>query len=171
MNTLEQFLDSYLGKVLNDDILHTYTYFGYTNEEIYKLHLLFLLNNVYTHIKLVDVKHKRLEQREFRQLLLEKYKTCIISKNSCLDELEACHIVEIKNNGNYSIDNGIILERNLHSTFDKNFWCINPYTLKIEIKENHKGSITKYRNVNVNIENFNPMLHLYLTKKYEIFLS
>ena len=41
-------------------------------------------------------KTKRLNQEEFRKLLLNKYKKCItaLRNTNCIDELEACHIVE-----------------------------------------------------------------------------
>jgi hypothetical protein len=71
---------------------------------LFKLHLDFLLNNLYKHIKINDLHKKRLNQEEFRNQLLNKYKKCIITNNDCIDELEACHIIEYKDGGNYDIN-------------------------------------------------------------------
>ncbi len=153
---------------INKDIYNKYLYFGYDDNELFCYHLDFLLNNLYMNIKVVEEKTKRLNQQEFRQLLLDRYGCCIISNNNCYEELEACHIIEVKNNGDDDINNGLLLERNLHSTFDKNLWCINPDTLLIEIKDTHKGSINKFKNVKINI-NMNPFLYFNLKQRYNLF--
>lgn len=122
------------------------------------------------HINISEQKHKRLNQQEFRDIIIKKYKACVITNNQCIDELEACHIIEVKDNGSYDVNNGLLLERNLHSTFDKNYWCINPNTLEIEIKHDHNGTIIKYNKQKVNIE-FNPILYNNLLVRYNLFYN
>ena len=57
-----------------------------------------------------------------RQLLLDKY-------GCCEDKLEACHIIEVKNNGNYDINNGLLLwfSKNINKllyTFQKTYFLL-----------------------------------------------
>jgi len=170
MNKIDDYLNTYNEKFIDNKIMNAYNYFEYDDEEEYKLDLYFLLNNIYTNIQLGEIKQKRLKQREFRKLLLNKYNICLITQNTCIDELEACHLVEIKDNGSDNINNGIILDKNLHSTFDKNKWCINPDTLMIEIKKEHKGSINKYKNIKLDIK-LNPILYSNLLYRYEKFIK
>jgi predicted restriction endonuclease len=172
MENLDNYLNTYTEKFIDTKIINAYNYFKYENnqEEIYKIDLYFLLDNIYTNIQLGEISQKRLKQKEFRKLLLNKYNKCLITKNECIQELEACHLVEIKDNGCDNINNGIILDKNLHSTFDKNMWCINPDTLYIEIKKEHKGSIRKYENIKLDIE-LNPILYSNLLYRYEKFIE
>lgn len=111
-----------------------------------------------------------LNKDEFKNLLINKYNKCIVSDNDCYDELEVCYLIEYRNDCSNNIYNGLVLESNLHSTFKKNLWCINPHTLEIVIKDNHIGSITKYKNKKVSIE-LNQMLYINLLKRYTKFLS
>lgn len=112
---------------------------------------------------------KRLNQINFRDEIINNYSKCIITNNECLDELEACHIIELNNGGTYDINNGLLIEKNLHATFDKYLWCINPDTLKIEVKEGHYGSIKKYEGKMVNIT-MNPYLYINMLNRYQLFL-
>ena len=153
MNKLEQYLDLFDNKELPNDIYKKYNEFLYNDEELYLHHLKFLLDNIYS-IKITESKRKRLNQNEFRNEILKKFNyTCIISNISCVDELTAAHIIPIKENENYDIDNGLLLTENLHKTFDKYRWSINPDTLLIEINKNiDVGSIKKYENYKVPLQ-------------------
>lgn len=159
--------------IINNDIYNDYKKFNYNNKELFVLHLDFLLNNFYKNIKIkeINISNKRLNQDEFRNLLLNKYKKCIITNNNCIDELEACHIVEFKNGGKCNVNNGFLLERNIHATFDKNVWCINPDTLLIEIKNGIKciGTISKYKNLKINLK-LNNELYNNLLIRYNNFI-
>lgn len=150
MCTLENILNN--NKIININYFDNFREFGYDTRKLLNIDLEFLIENIYNDIQIVDNTNIRLSQEEFRNKLLEKYGKCLISNNECYYELEACHIVEVKDNGDYFIENGIILEANLHNTFDKYLWCINPYTKKIEIKENHYSSINKYNNKIIEID-------------------
>jgi len=134
MYKLELYLDEYENKTLSDDIYDEYLKFGYNDEQLYKLHLDFMLNNLYN-IKLTKSARARLNQTEFRKEILKKFNyACIISGETCQDELTAAHIIPISDNENYDVDNGLLLRENLHKTFDNYKWSINPETLIVEIK-------------------------------------
>lgn len=166
MLDLELFLDKQ--NTIDISIYNKNELFGYENEDLYILHLDFMLNNLYN-IKMVENKRKRLNQKEFREQLIEKYNCCIITGETCVDELTAAHIVPIINDENYDIDNGLLMMENLHKTFDKYKWSINPGTMKIEIKDNmNVGSIKKYKDHIIDIE-MNEFLRENLKKHYERF--
>ena len=135
---LETYLDNYSDSKLSNKILSTYKYFGYNFEELFAQDLNLLLTNIYPHITLIQYQKTRLEQHEFRNQLLKLYKMCIVTENDVSEELTACHIIPFSENGYSDNDNGLLLENNLHGTFDKYYWSINPDTLKIEINPNKK---------------------------------
>ncbi len=153
MQKLEIYLDQYENKELSDNIYKDYIKFGYKNEKIYRLDLDFLLTNVYN-IKITKITRKRLNQTQFRKEILKKFNnTCIVSNETCLDELTAAHIIPVGDKENYDIDNGLLLMENLHKTFDNFKWSINPETLVIEINNNvNSGSIKKYDGKKLNIK-------------------
>ena len=126
--------------------------FDYIDESIFNYHLTFLLENCYN-IKIIDNSRYRLNQSEFRKQLLQKFNNkCIVTGENCIDELEACHIIPINENESYNLNNGIILISNLHKTFDKYLWSINPETFTIEIKNNvNVGNIKHYMGQKINI--------------------
>ena len=155
MNKLEEYLDKNDNKEIIKDEIYDYKKFNYNDEIIFNNHLNFLLENIYN-IKIIenDKSRVRLSQKEFRKELLKKFNNkCIITNEDCLDELEACHLIPINEKESYNINNGIILTSNLHKTFDKYLWSINPKTLKIEINNNKNvGNIKKYVGNKVNIK-------------------
>lgn len=116
----------------------------------------FLKKTIFPKAILLEHKKKRLSQQEFRKQLLDRYNNkCIVSGINCIDELEAAHIIPFKEIDNFDIDNGIILTRNLHATFDKYLWSINPITLKIEINNSIlaiSSSIFKYNNSTIKMD-------------------
>jgi len=118
MNNLEEYLDKNEGKTIEN--FKNYDEFGYDDELIFKHHLKFMLDNLYN-IKNIESKRKRLNQKEFREIILKKFNKCLITGEKCTVELEAAHIIEVKDDGNYDIDNGLLLRKNIHSTYDKYF--------------------------------------------------
>ncbi|ARF10160.1 HNH endonuclease [Hokovirus HKV1] len=169
MQKLEEYLDKHDNNEISDTIYTKYNKFGYVNEHLFKLHLDFLLEFAYT-IKLTKKSRKRLNQTEFRKKILKKFNyKCIVSDETCLDELSAAHIIPIKDMENYDIDNGLLLRENLHKTFDNYKWTINPFNLQIEIKENiNVGQIKEYANKKLMI-NVNKYMFKYLLSHYEEF--
>lgn len=169
---LETYLDKLPTQKIQNKILSAYEYFGYKYDELFKLDLNFLLTHVYTEVNLVQEQKIRLEQHEFRSELLKLYNgTCVVSGNDCEEELEACHIVPFSEKGESDLSNGLILERNIHVTFDKYYWSINPDTLVIEVNPNKKtNSINKYIGNIVNLI-MNPFLYSNLKSHYNNFIN
>jgi len=121
------------------DIVHDL----YTDKEDFYLDKHFLMDNVYH--KKTEIKY-RTNQNDFRKKLIETYKVCIVTGFSDIDELEACHIVPCTES-NTHIDNGILLNRMIHKTFDKYLWSIHPESFHIEISNNinRNSSILQYK--------------------------
>jgi len=172
---LEEYLDTISNssdKKISDKFIHTWKYFNYPNSDTFVIDLDLLLQTVYTDIKIVQDSNIRLSQSEFRNGLIKLYgNKCVVSNNNSLEELEASHIVEVKDGGNYDISNGLLLEANLHKTFDKYLWTINPDTLIIESNPNNiTNSVKKYIGNKVDIK-LNPFLYTNLKKRYDIFIE
>lgn len=188
-NILENYLDDILDKdkTINYTIFNEYKKFNYDNKDLFEINLKFLLDNIYTDIKIVEPKVKRLNQQEFRDELINKYQKCLITNNDCLNELEACHIVELKDLNNINdinnieindinnidinnINNGLLLCSNLHKTFDKYLWAINPDTLEIEVAKEDSNTVgtiykifkeNKHVTLDMNNELYNNLKHRY----------
>lgn len=172
-NRLEDYLDqiSKSDSKLNSQILDCWEFFKYPNKNTFIYDLELLTHLIYTNIKISKNTQLRLSQTEFRQNLIKYYRKCVITHNDSLEELEASHIVEYKNNGDSDITNGLLLEANLHKTFDRYYWTINPDTLLIESNPNYiTHSIKNYIGHKVNLQ-LNPFLYLNLKKRYQIYLQ
>jgi|SaaInlStandDraft_3_1057020.scaffolds.fasta_scaffold34462_2 hypothetical protein len=172
MNNLEFFLDKFNNEKITSDIYNKYNFFGYKDKKTYILDLKFLIENVYK-IEIIEESRKRINQKEFRQILLEKYSNkCIITGSFCEVELTACHIIPITDGENYDLDNGILLKENLHRTYDNYYWSINPFTKKVEINKNisYVGEIYDYKDVLLNLS-INSTMFLNLKYHYSIFLE
>ena len=169
MTLLEDYLDKYEMEQssISSSIYSMYKKFNYEDENIYMLDLEFMLNNIYN-IKIIDMmelRKKRMGQDEFRKILLEQFNNkCIVTGNDCNYELEACHIVPVANEEDYSLENGLLLERNIHITFDKYMWSINPITFRIEGLDT--GSIKKY--IGILLPLYDDMMK-YLSCHYNIY--
>jgi len=171
MNFLENYLDNIDNTDLEYTIYEDYEKFGYDDKELFKLHLDFLLENMYN-IKLTAPKRKRINQSEFRKEILKKFDhTCIITGGNCDDELEAAHIIPVSDKENYDIDNGLLIVSTIHKTFDNFKWSINPNTMRIEIKPNtNVGQIKQYDGKHINII-INNKLKQNLLWHYQKFLT
>lgn len=169
MHNLERYLDKHNNTGIDENIINDFEKFEYTNEKLYSLHLNFLLENIYN-IKLLTHTRKRLNQNEFRNDILNKFNyKCVVSGETCKEELTASHIIPVADNEDYDIDNGLLLRENLHKTFDNFMWSINPNTLKIEIRNNcNVGQIREYVG-NVIDFNMNSYLKSNLICHYEEF--
>lgn len=123
----------------------------------------------YTH-STINTTETRTEQDKFREKIIERYGQCIISGDDPM-VCEACHIVpynKCNEAEKYDVDNGLLLNRNLHKLFDDNELKINQNTLQIELSDNilnnnkMKGYI-KYKNMKINI---NDRSIYFLKKRY-----
>ena len=65
-----------------------------------------------------ELKNKRNKQEEFRQKLIELDKECIISGDDP-EQCQACHIIPECESKSYNVNNGLLLNLNLHNMFDK----------------------------------------------------
>lgn len=76
------------------------------------------------------LKNQRVAQNSFRKRIIERDKKCIVSganKSIC----EACHIIPYCDSDNaniYNINNGLLLNRNIHKLFDDHLVMIDPDT-------------------------------------------
>ena len=170
-NNLETYLDTHDNGQLYETIYNKYIEFGYDNEELYRLHLDFMLKNLYN-IAIIKNNKKRLDQTNFRKKLLKKFNNkCIVTNETCDDELTAAHIIPLCENENYDIDNGLLLSETLHRTFDKYKWSINPDTQTIIIDTSiNAGSIKKYENQKINLV-MNDRLYDNMLTHYNLFLK
>jgi hypothetical protein len=168
MNELEEYLLT--NNTVNEN---NYKQFNYDSYEEFKIDLDFLLSNIYSDIQIINLqtKEQRLDQDTFRKELIKKYNRCIIS-NSIDIECEACHIIPYSICKNFDVDNGLLLSSDLHKTFDKYCWSINPKTLKVEINKNINdcGKIKNYEDTTVNIK-LNNRLYNNLLYHYNILRS
>ena len=112
--------------------------------------------------------NKRNDSDIFRDGLIERYKKCIITEHDKLI-CDAAHIIPYNecatNNINVSdINNGLLLDKNLHHLFDAYFWSINYETSRIEIiKNNLNLPINKYNNkyIHLNKKTLEKLKHHY----------
>ena len=119
--------------------------------------------------RLIQNKLKRIVQQEFRKKILDLYDSkCIVSGNDCIIELEACHIIPVSTEEDYSLFNGLLIERTKHVTFDKHLWSINPDTFIIEVSGENSGSIKKYEGRRLKLSD-NDELKSNLRKHYSFF--
>nr|QDY52312.1 hypothetical protein 6_24 [Mimiviridae sp. ChoanoV1] len=136
-------------------LLTQYEKFKYNSDYEMSLDLDILLKLKYKNfteeIK-TEERKKRTQQEKFRDDILNKYKSCIVSDSNCISELEAAHIIPVSENGLYETSNGLLLKSNLHKTFDAFLWSINPKTFCIEIKNNDVGEICIYVNKKLDLD-------------------
>ena len=113
---------------------------------------------------------ERTPQQIFRKKLVEKFNTCVITGNDP-SECDAAHICDLVDERlNYSINNGLLLTKSLHVTFDNLVWCINPNTFLIEIKPT-KGKLLIHNYAGKNMKEYiDEYMIPHLRKKYEKFV-
>lgn len=146
--------------------------FGFDSMESFERHVNFYLEHFLSNVKFLSKKEERPLQSKFRKNILCAYNNmCIVSGVTCEEELEACHIKSVIDGGSYTENNGLLLTRNLHSTFDHHLWSINPETFIVEVLKNHNdGTINKYRGKKINIKK-NKELIENLRFRYDLFLK
>jgi len=116
--------------------------------------------------------NKRIQQDNFRKMLIDRYEQCIITGHGEL-VCEACHIksyILSNDDEKYDINNGLLLDSSYHKLFDLFYISINPETYRLEINE--KLDKIKYDFVWKNhnkIINVNKLSNNYLTFHYNLF--
>ncbi len=171
-------LESYLKDQCPNGIIYTqdldYTYFDYENYDEMEYDLDFLIETIFQNYKIISSQSEtRRSQSTFREGLIQKYGKCIITGTHCLDELEAAHIIPYKEDKhNFFVSNGLLLKSNIHNTFDKYKWAINPDTFMIEVKNNiDVGEIKKYEGIKVELNYTDLLLVNNLKKRYQDYLK
>ena len=172
-----------MNKPLYNNIYDKYKTYGYDNKDIFQIDVDFLLDlydiQLIELLELTETKRKiRTKQAKFRQQLIERDKCCLVTGNDFV-ECDGAHIVPVSESNNYHIDNGLLLTKSLHDTFDKHFWCIDPTdpnNLKIVLNNklimNKKLACCQYngQTIKFNITLSKTMLEN-LTNRYKAFLS
>lgn len=164
-------LHKYKKCILTRNIYSDYDKFNYESADLFKIDVNHILSAY--DLQLTENKNVRSEQDKFRHNIINRDKCCIISKTD-YDDCEAAHIVPFAESNNYDIDNGLLLDKTLHSSFDKHYWCIDPTTLRIVLNETKTQgknlSCVKYQDLLINIKPNEKMLK-YLQERYCIFCT
>jgi len=148
-------LDKY---IKNTEIIHSNVYemnesFNIQNKSLYRI-----LVNFYLHLynkSISTLKDVRIDQENFKKLVRQRDKKCIITSRTAIEQLKAAHIVPHANGVDFSIDNGLLLNADIHDTLDAYKWAINPKDLTVDIlckDEGIVGTIYDYAGKRVNIE-------------------
>lgn len=112
---------------------------------------------------------KRIDQKSFRNRLIDRFNSCIITDMSAY-ECEACHIVPYHKNENCDIENGLLLNRCIHKLFDAYIWSINPKTMCVEVDPRHiDKSIHQYAGKQLTCLTLGNLY--YLQHHYDIFFN
>ena len=158
-------------------------YFDYEDDEELTIDLEFLTETVLDDYELIYnqnnpkySKESREKQGDFRKSLIKKYTCCIISGTRSEYEIEAAHIIPYcEGKYNFYLNNGLLLKSNLHKTFDKFLWSINPDTFCIEVKNISSdilGEINDYKNKKVQqLDETDIKLKKNLTNHYNKFIN
>lgn len=91
----------------------------------------------------------RLGQGSFRVLVTDAYeRRCALTQERTLPALDAAHIKPYSESGLHSVNNGILLRRDLHALFDQGYVTVTP-SFKVEvsrrIKEEFQNGRDYYR--------------------------
>lgn len=128
----------------------------------------------------ISLKKETIEERErrldtkFKKEVRERYHRCVISEHS-QTQCDVIHLLSFSESNEYQKydpNNGLLMDKSLHSLFDKYYFTINPENNQIELnlsKEDiEETSINQYKNKKLDI---NPDSKIYLERHYQTFLS
>jgi len=161
-----------LGDLLKNNITPTKIIFDYVHKKKY----------LESHIKLIlykqfdipfekmeyEIKTKRMYQTKFRNIIIERYKQCIIS-NYPENECHAVHIIPYVDEEQFDENNGLLMNKIFHDYFDKYNFSINPTTKKIESNITDPKS-TLYKYIDQEITTLIPeKTWSYIKEHYEIY--
>lgn len=69
----------------------------------------------------------RIGQGTFRVMVTEAYhRRCAVSGEKTLPVLDAAHIVPFSEEGSYSVQNGLLLRKDIHTLYDKGYLTVTP---------------------------------------------
>ena len=118
----------------------------------------------------VQAKPIRKDQNYFREELIKRYTSCIITGSNYIT-CEACHIIpysECLTEDKYNINNGLLLRSDLHKLFDKKLIKINPdtYCLEFDNQILHDDSMSEYIKYNQIKLNISELSYTFLKSIY-----
>ena len=91
----------------------------------------------------------RLGQGTFRIMVTDAYeRRCAISSERTLPVLDAAHIRPYSNDGQHSVDNGLLLRKDIHTLFDLGYMTVTPdYKIEVSrrIKEEYENGHDYYK--------------------------
>ena len=78
----------------------------------------------------------RPEQAGFRAQVMRAYeRTCAVTRCTVPEALEAAHLVPVAEGGEYALNNGIMLRRDIHRLFDLNLVAMNPDNMVVALAD------------------------------------
>lgn len=87
----------------------------------------------------------RLGQGSFRVLVTDAYyRRCAITGERTLPALDAAHIKPFSQSGKHSVDNGILMRRDLHALFDRGYITVSP-SMNLEVSRRIKEAFENGR--------------------------
>jgi len=121
----------------------------------------------------VQIRNPQL-QNKYREDIIKRFNRCIVSDMD-VEVCEAAHIIPFSDCYNFDIDNGLLLNKILHTLFDNHRWSIHPDTLRIEISSKCNDDIYNiiklYENKDITVLKPYPNIIKYLTHHYNVFLD
>ena len=119
----------------------------------------FIMYNLFQYVYAeTEEKEKRKDQQSFRQDVIERYETCLVTGCNYI-VCEACHIIphsDCNEDIKYDVNNGLLFRADLHKLFDNKKLKINPESLKVELSNDILTDISmneyhQYNNKKINI--------------------
>lgn len=95
--------------------------------------------------KIIEAIAGRRGQYEFRRMLLNTYKRCLVTGCEAEEVLEAAHIQPYCQEGTFNLSNGLLLRADIHTLFDLGLLAVDSKTMTIVIASNLKD--TNYRSL------------------------
>ena len=129
-----------------------------------------LTHNIYVNVQIINPQL----QNKYREDIIKRFNRCIVSDMD-VEVCEAAHIIPFSDCENFDIDNGLLLNKILHTLFDNHRWSINPDRLRIEISSKCNDDIYNiiklYENKDITVLKPYPNIIKYLTQHYNVFLD
>ena len=114
---------------------------------------------------------QRQGQNEFRKKIILRDKKCLITGDNH-EICEAAHIIPYSESGTFDIANGLLLNRCLHTMFDKYLWTINLMgCIVFSDRIYNHDNFHNYKNYNGKKINIDLESKKYLFTHYEKFLE
>ena len=111
----------------------------------------------------------RPEQAPFRAIVMQAYNsTCAITGCATEEALEAAHVVPVAENGDYALENGILLRRDIHRLFDLNLVAVDPESMVAMVSDHILADYGEFCGAAVNLPDVGPEPHCF-NGRWELF--